>query len=222
MPFQINLDSSILESSLDYPNILGNLMVNDYIRGLDPQKDRIGEEEYLAMFSDQRDVSQRMHYMRGRYITQFSCNNTPDTSAVSGGGGGGESGYVKDPRGAGLAYSKWLSKWYVGMGRCKRIFLGLIDNIHRMKALLIEDGIDHEEIFTQKFEEAIISSFCRCVLPSEMALNSDSIEFYRNSRPHNKVHSLELCFSEKLLPFWNASRPLHTTKSPLQPRRSGS
>ena len=186
MPFQINLDSSILESSLDYPNILGNLMVNDYIRGLDPQKDRIGEEAYLAQFSDQRDVSQRMHYMRGRTITQISAN---------------AEGFDTNPRGAALAYSKWLSKWYVGLGRCKRIFHGLMENIHRMKALLIEDGVDHEAIFTQKLEEAIIKSFCRCVLPSEMVIDHDSLEFYRNSRPHNKVHSLELCFSKKLLHF---------------------
>ena len=189
MPFQINLDSSILESSLDYPNILGNLMVNDYIRGLDPQKDRIGEEAYLALFSDQRDVSQRMHHMRGRTITQISAN---------------AEGFDTNPRGAALAYSKWLSKWYVGLGRTKRIFHGLMENIHRIKALLIEDGVDHEEIFTQKLEEAIISSFCRCVLPSEVMVPTDAVEWYRNSRPHNKVHSLELCFSEKLLPFWNA------------------
>lgn len=204
MPFQINLDSCILESSLDYPNILGNLMVNDYIRGLDPQKDRIGEEAYLALFSDLRDVSQRMHFTRGRYITQFSCNNSLDTRAVKDPEEAGLTGYVKDPRGAGLAYSKWLSKWYVGMGRCKRIFHGLMDNIHRMKTLLIEDGIDHEAIFTQKLEEAIIKSFCRCVLPTEIGVGDNSVEWYRNSRPHNKVHSLELCFSEKLLPFWNA------------------
>ena len=163
-------------------------MTNDYIRGLDTQKNRITEEAYLALFTDLRDVSQRMHHMRDRTITQFSSN---------------VEGYDTDPRGAGLAYSKWLSKWYVGMGRCKRIFQGLMDNIHRVKSLLEEDGVSHEEVFTQKLEEAIIRSFCRIVLPSEIGVDSDAIEWYRTARPHNKVHCLELCFAEKLLPVWD-------------------
>ena len=189
MPFQINLDACILESTRDFPYILGNLMVNDYLRGIDPEKEhRYSEEEYLALFSDLRDHNQRDHHMSHRTITQHSCN---------------EKGYATDPRGAGLAYSKWLNKWYIGMGRAKVIFEGLMANIGRMKILLREDGVDHTDVFSQKIEEAIIKSFERCVLPDASEPGGEAIEWYRAALPHNKVHCLELAFDEHIFPKWD-------------------
>ena len=102
MPFQINIDASILETASKYPYILGNLMVNDYLRGLDDLKDnRIDEEVFLAMFADGRSTNERFGVLKHRTITQMSANDQT---------------YAGDPQGAGLAYSKWLSKWYIGMG----------------------------------------------------------------------------------------------------------
>ena len=86
MPFQINLDSSILETSSQFPYILGNIMVNDYLRGLDPLKDnRTPEEEFLSRFGDARSSAERQAITRHRFITQISAN---------------EPGYGNDPRGA--------------------------------------------------------------------------------------------------------------------------
>ena len=89
MPFQINLDSSILETSSQFPYILGNIMVNDYLRGLDPLKDnRTPEEEFLSRFGDQRSTAERQALTRHRFITQISSN---------------EKGYGNDPRGGGVS-----------------------------------------------------------------------------------------------------------------------
>ena len=190
MPFQINLDSSILETSSQFPYILGNIMVNDYLRGLDPLKDnRTPEEEFLSRFGDQRSSAERQALTRHRFITQISAN---------------EKGYGNDPRGPGLAYSRWLSKWYIGMGRTKQIFACLMDHIGLMKDLLIQDNVPHTEVFTQKYEEAIIRSFCRIVMADRMLAGDEAVEWYRAARPHNKVHCLELCFGEKIFPAWDA------------------
>ena len=189
MPFQINLDSAILETASQFPYILGNLMVNDYLRGLDPLKDnRTPEEAFLARFGDGLSTNQRLAVTSHRSITQQS-------SSVE--------GFANDPRGAGLVYSKWLNKWYIGMGRCRQIFACLMDHIGLMKGILVQDNIDPTEVFTQSYEEAIIRSFCRLVLPDE-TFGEDAIKWYRIALPHNKVHCLELAFGEKILPQWNA------------------
>ena len=87
MPFQINIDASILETASKYPYILGNLMVNDYLRGLDPLKDnRIDEEVFLAMFADGLSTNERFGVVKHRTITQMSANDQT---------------YAGDPRGAG-------------------------------------------------------------------------------------------------------------------------
>ena len=188
MPFQINIDASILETASKYPYILGNLMVNAYLRGLDDLKDnRIDEEVFLAMFADGRSTNERFGVLKHRTITQMSAN---------------DQAYATDPRGAGLAYSKWLSKWYIGMGRAKHIFDCLMDVIIHMKKLLNEDGVAHTEVFTQKYEEAIIRSFCRCVLPDLRQHSDEAIAWYRKALPHNKIHCMELCFEEYLMPKW--------------------
>ena len=114
MPFQINLDTSILETVAEFPYILGNLMMNDYIRGLDPEDVRIEEQRFLSMFNDDHTNSERDHMTRRRSITQHSAN---------------EEGYASDARGAGLVYSKWLNKWYLGFGRLNHVFRGLFENI---------------------------------------------------------------------------------------------
>ena len=188
MPFQINLDACVLASVGDYPYILGNLMMNDYIRGLDPEKadKRIVKEHYLTMFNDNLHNRQReRHPDIGRTITQIS-------SAVE--------GYKTDARGAALVYSKWLAKWYVGLGRIKNIFEGVFACIGRMKILLIEEGMDHTTIFTQRVEEAMLRSFCRCLLPDSAGAEDDAVDWYREALRHNRVHCLELCMDEFLLP----------------------
>ena len=187
MPFQINLDACVLESVSPYPYILGNLMMNDYICGLDPQKadNRIVPQQFLSMFNDDLDNHQRGLATRHRTITQISS---------------GVQGYATDPRGAALAYSKWLAKWYVGLGRIKHIFEGVFSHFGRMKILLREEGIDPNSIFTQKNEEAIIRSFCRCLLPDSAGAEDTAVDWYREALPHNKVHCLELCMDEHLFP----------------------
>ena len=87
------------------------------------------------------------------------------------------------------------------MGRCRQIFACLMDHIGLMKGILIEDGVDHTEVFSQSYEEAIIRSFCRLVFPDER-FGEDAIKWYRIALPHNKVHCLELCFGEKIFPKW--------------------
>ena len=188
MPFQINLDACVLRSVQDYPFILGNLMMNDYIRGLCPLKQdkRIHPQKYLSMFNDNLTNRQReRHPAIDRTITQISCN---------------VQGHASDPRGAGLEYSRWLCKWYVGLGRIRNIFEGVFANIGRMKILLAEEGFDHSSIFSQKVEESIIRSFVRCLLPDSNSGADEAVEWYREALPHNKTHCLELCMDEHLFP----------------------
>lgn len=188
MPYQVNLDACILESVKDYPYILGNLMMNDYIRGICPlkQDQRIHPQKYLSMFNDNLTNREReRHPAIDRTITQVSCN---------------VQGYATDARGAGLEYSRWLCKWYVGLGRIRNIFEGVFANIGRLKILLKEEGFDHTSIFSQKVEESMIRSFVRCLLPDSRTGADAAVEWYREALPHNKTHCLELCMDEHLFP----------------------
>ena len=112
MPYQVNLDRCILASMSDYPYILGNLMLNDYLRGL--REGRLDERSFLTMFNDGQQSHVRLNSLRNRLISCQSAN---------------VEGYMQDPRGAGLVYSQWLNKWYVGFGRLKQIFVALFAHI---------------------------------------------------------------------------------------------
>jgi len=182
MPYQVNLDRCILASSEDYPHILGNLMLNDYLRGL--RDGRLDERSFLEKFNDGEQNHVRLNGLRNRFISCQSAN---------------VKGFMEDPRGAGLAYSQWLNKWYVGFGRLKQIFAALFAHISRVKVLLNEDQFDHKTVFTQKLEEGILRSFARCVLPDNMGLADEAVEWYREALPHNPVHCLEYCMNEFVL-----------------------
>ena len=187
MSFQVNLDACVLESISAYPYILGNLMLNDYIRGIDPLKadKRIVPQQYLSMYNDNLTNRERERHPKvDRTITQVTAN---------------AQGYATDPRGASLVYSKWLCKWYVGFGRIRNIFEGVFANIGRMKILLNQEGFDHSSVFTQKVEESVIRSFCRCLIPDAGAEDT-AVDWYREALPHNKVHALELCADEHMFP----------------------
>ena len=66
MPYQVNLDRCILASSEDYPHILGNLMLNDYLRGL--RDGRLDERSFLEKFNDGEQNHVRLNGLRNRFI----------------------------------------------------------------------------------------------------------------------------------------------------------
>ena len=91
MTIAVNLDLCVWHSIQAYPYILGNLMANDYIRGL--TDNRIPYKEFLSYFQNSLNAAQRAAQMKHR-ILKF-----PRATELS----------VTNPQGAALVYSQWLT-----------------------------------------------------------------------------------------------------------------
>ena len=100
-PFLINLDVVVQYASAPYPHILGPMMVNDYIQGLDPAR-RLHARKFLNRFQQERPENTYIvaEANRQRLILQHSANNWD-------GGMSGQAveGYFHNPRDAPLALS---------------------------------------------------------------------------------------------------------------------
>ena len=218
MSFNINLDLCIEFATRSYPKILGPLMVNDYIQGLDRSR-RLGAKEFLGRFQ----ASDGYGGHRGeiaplnqqRFLHQHSANNWD----------GGEeapsiSGYLHNPRDAALAFELWLQKWYLGVGRLFVLFDSLFAHIQRFKDLLAEDdpthGLGHvDRIWNQHLEEELLTKFNHAIWRDEgqgEAHADGAVRWYRQHRRDHGPATLSEWFTQQATVYWPA--PVRSTVSP--------
>ena len=74
MPFSVNLDIVINRTAAPFPNILGNLMINDYLRGLEHDR-RISAKEFLFLFNIEESVELKIERAAQRFNVQRKVGN---------------------------------------------------------------------------------------------------------------------------------------------------
>ena len=166
MPYGVNLDIVIARTASPFPNILGNLMVNDYLRGLQIEK-RIAPEDFLVLFENTDSDMIKAARADHRLIIQRQADNTS---------------YRNNPKGAALAYSSWCNRWYLGNGRLKALVDALFKHADLAKSLISEKkqtGISFKD-WNQELDEAIIRSLLHAMQQDDRA--DEAIRFYTNAR----------------------------------------
>ena len=73
MPYGVNLDICIARTAAPFPNILRNLMINDYLRGLQAGQ-RMGAEEFLGRFADDSSARVAATRAHNRIIRQSQAS----------------------------------------------------------------------------------------------------------------------------------------------------
>ena len=211
-PFLINLDVAVHYASAPYPHILGPLMVNDYIQGLDPAR-RVHAKKFLNRFQQERPENTYIvaDANRQRLILQHSANNWDGGMSAR-----AVEGYLHNPRDAPLALSLWLQKWYLGMGRLFKLFDALFSHIKRLKELLIHDGHGLEavrRIWSVGFEEKILTALCPQIWQAgaEAAIEG-ALRWYRTHVAQYGPDTLDEWFSQQAAVQWPA--PVVNTPSP--------
>ena len=91
----LNLDVLIMETASPYPTILGNLAINDYIRGLSEER-RSNSETAIKRWQDERSRSD-----------EEKAYGSPHR--------------LVQPSQAIPLYSNWCKKWFPSVPRCQRI-----------------------------------------------------------------------------------------------------
>ena len=212
MPFEINLDICVEYAARGFPYILGNLMVNDYIQGLDHSR-RLSDRRYLAMFDDSLNPDHRAEATKTRFIVQHSANNADV----------GEKSRI-NPADAPLAFSIWYQKWYLGVGRLYDLFDALFAHMQKLKDLLDHQQA-HEQvgkIFSTEVEEAIIGSICRVVFKNKKGLTGIEVKWYREHLEEHTSNTLSEWFAQRATFHWpgkpvgSAFIAIQTTKAGVQ------
>ena len=159
-------------------------MVNDYIRGLQPDQ-RIPPEEFLTLFEN--TDSDRMKATRAdhRIIIQSQATIEPH-----------------NPKGAALAYSSWCNRWYLGNGRLKALVDALFKHADLAKSLISEKkqtGISFK-VWNQELDEAIIRSVLHALQNDDRA--DEAIRFYKSARSTDIQKALLNTWREHISVKW--------------------
>lgn len=203
-PFLINLDVVVQYASAPYPNILGPMMVNDYIQGLDPAR-RLHARKFLNRFQQERPENTYIvaEANRQRLILQHSANNWDGGMSAQ-----AVEGYFHNPRDAPLALSLWIQKWYLGLGRMFKLFDALFSHIKRLKELLIHDGHGLEgvrRIWSGEFEEKILVALCPQIWQAGAdAAIEGALRWYRAHVDQYGPTTLDEWFSQQAAVNWPA------------------
>lgn len=187
MPFSVNLDIVINRTASPFPNILGNLMINDYLRGLEHDR-RISAKEFLYLFSIEESVELKIERAAQRFIRQRKVGE-----------------YYFDSQGAALQYSSWCTKWFLGNGRIKNVFDILFTHAWHAKKLITEKrqtGM-HNKVWTQDVEETILKSVMFALSVKDAETNGlDAVRFYQKKRESSIADALYITWREHITPKW--------------------
>lgn len=186
MPYGVNLDICIARTAAPFPNILRNLMINDYLRGLQAGQ-RMGAEEFLGRFADDSSARVAATRAHNRIIRQSQASRIES---------------LTDPRGAALAYSGWCNKWYLGIGRIKSLINALFVHANLAKKLLEDSTIWNIDV-----EKDIIRSVVSTIKSGmKRKENSDeAIAFYMNARRSNTMDAMLHTWREHIKPKWGGT-----------------
>ena len=186
MPYGVNLDICIARTAAPFPNILRNLMINDYLRGLQAGQ-RMGAEEFLGRFADDSSARVAATRAHNRIIRQSQASRVES---------------LNDPRGAALAYSGWCNKWYLGIGRIKSLINALFVHANLAKKLLEDSTIWNIDV-EKDIIRSVVSSIKSGMKRKETS--DEAIAFYMNARRSNTMDAMLHTWREHIKPKWGGT-----------------
>ena len=114
----VNIDMHILDTAEYFPNLLGPLMINDYIQGLQ-----------AARQNDAKHVAQFGHRATDESLARF--NNQRILSSLN----------------AGNAYEQWANQWYLSGQKVRELFDGAMRHSEAVQKLGIANGVELKKIW---------------------------------------------------------------------------
>ena len=151
----VNIDFHILETAKKFPNLLGPLMINDYIQGLGG--DRVSDEELLDQFASELGDQELCAKNRQRILATM--------------GAGGE-------------YEKWANDWYLSGMHIQALFDGLFRHTKTVQQLLTDQRVPQATCWPEGEEVQILHRFmaiaCKTTGGQFAAIQSEALEYYES------------------------------------------
>jgi len=146
----VNIDFHIATTAAPFPNILGPVMINDYIQGL--KLGRKNDHTHLQEFVlDDNDQLDRLNQQR-------------ILSTIS----------------AGKAYEDWCNNWWLSGTRVRQLLAQVFDQINKQKLLAIANNVDITSVWTIQLERRILRELIKVCCKTQLGTNreNEAIEFY--------------------------------------------
>ena len=196
MNFGVNIDICIARTAAPFPNILRNLMINDYLRGLQGDR-RVGPQDFLEKFADEAS-SNRVKATRAhnRILSQEQSKSWLARDGAEN---------YDDPRGVPLAYSGWCNRWYLGTGRIKSIIDCLFVHASLAKELIAEKRQRMvPKIWTRDLEEDIIRSVVSTIKTGAKRKedSDEAVAFYMRARRSDSMGAMLKTWREHIFGQW--------------------
>ena len=134
----VNIDMHILETAEYFPNLLGPLMINDYIQGL--QASRRSDEKHVSEFGHRSSDEQLARFNSQRILSSIN---------------------------AGKAYERWANLWFLSGQKIRELFDGIFYHSEALQKEAQRLGVDLSRVWSQAGARTIIRSLAETVCKSK-------------------------------------------------------
>ena len=135
----VNIDMHVLDTAEFFPNLLGPLMINDYIQGL--QASRRADSKHVVEFSHRSSDAQLAKFNNQRILSSLN---------------------------AGKAYERWANLWYLDGQKIRQLFDGLFYHSEALQVAALKLDVDLSKVWSQAGSQSILRSLARCVCKSKI------------------------------------------------------
>ena len=157
----VNIDMHILDTAEFFPNLLGPLMINDYIQGL--QASRRTDKKHVVEFSHRPSDARAAQFNRQRILSTLN---------------------------AGKAYERWANTWYLSGQQVRQLFDGIFFHSEAVQVEGVQQDVDLTKVWSQAGARTILRSLVTCVCKSKNfgGLAERCIEFYNQQSYPGALH----------------------------------
>jgi len=146
----VNIDVHILRTAMPFPNLLGPIMINDYIQGL--KLGRKNNEAHLREFASDTSVLQLDRSNQQRILSTIS---------------------------AGKAYEDWCNKWFLSGTDIRDTLAQIFIQIDNLKLLAIANNVDITRVWQIGVERKILRDLIKvCCSTHDNNLEYEASVFY--------------------------------------------
>ena len=171
----VNIDFHILRTATPFPNLLGPLMINDYIQGL--KLGRKNDQDFLRSFGSQTTTAQHDKFNQQRILSTIS---------------------------AGKAYEEWCNKWWLSGLEIRDVLAKIFEQVDRLKLLGVANNCDISSVWTIMRERKILRNIIKVCCSSHLESHHDKQRENEAVAYFSKAQfpgSLTKTFMEVIYPF---------------------
>ena len=128
----VNIDFHILSTANPFPNLLGPLMINDYIQGL--KAGRKNDQNFLRSFGSDTSTAQHDKFNQQRVLSTISAGN---------------------------AYEEWCNKWWLSGLEIRDVLAAIFEQVDRLKLLGVANNCDISSVWTIMGERGILRNIIK-------------------------------------------------------------